>query len=436
MLGSGSYGRVLATSKVECRKEFTDMLAPTVFRQVMLFRTLAREEINVTECGILCPLQLIYNDQRRIFSFVFPRFCTDLHNYVCLHGPVVNEAFATLHRNLRQGLDFLHHHLHFASLDVSPSNVLLQPDGHAVITDFDLARHVSWTSLAVDIAYCLQLRPPEIFLLQKHLKPEELMACDIWALGMTLDFANRGKYVIKSDIDPLQQILSWWGPAPIEWAQYPGSYPANVEPVYLQEPPDWQVYKSCLHLAPLKRSLFATTTTTEIITTTTTETTTTTITSTQETSVLKRLQQHMERLSFFLQEADAMDVRMRHVNIITQRGKYINNGIVLNSIVLLDMVLYSRPYDVHNYMLSLACLHLACTQFDDNGINWQHEIYVTQRQQFCTLIIELAELCSWEPILGITSVTCITAEMLHAVTTKPIDGYHLLKVLLDCVQAM
>lgn len=58
------------------------------------------------------------------------------------HGALAEERARTMLRGLLSGLEHLHTTLGYAHLDLSPENVLVMADGHAVLCDFGLARRL------------------------------------------------------------------------------------------------------------------------------------------------------------------------------------------------------------------------------------------------------------------------------------------------------
>lgn len=124
-------------------------------------------------------IQYASYDNENIF-IVMPR---------CKNGSIqsmMNEKYLTVREVLKYSLEFLtglqyvhaHKLIHY---DIKPTNVLINNNGKAVLTDFGLAKYMDELGLAVQkYTYALET-PPEKFLSQKtNLK------CDIYQSGLTM----------------------------------------------------------------------------------------------------------------------------------------------------------------------------------------------------------------------------------------------------------
>ena len=405
MLGRGSFGSVTAITSTTCQKDFIEPMAPSAFKQIVMLKSLRQG----TSAHLVAPLQLWWNPQRRSFHLVFPRYAVDLHTRIVSKGPMQGDVFARLCHEVKAGVAYLHAHVRYASLDISPANVLLTLEGRAALTDFDLTRHVSWAPLPLDVVYCAPLRPPELFFNHVYLSPDDLVACDTWALGMTLDFANRGFYVVCDTKNVIEQLVAWWGPAPLEWTRYPGYVCTNVAPEVLPTPPDWPVYSDLLHLAPSRRGKL------QCVGAATTIPAARLVPFRR---LLLRLHVPLSLSGQAAREAHVVDM----IHRVAQ--KQIHPGIAVNALVLLDIALYARPFDVYNKLLPMACLHLIGLQFDQvDLVLWEHELGVVARQAFCLLLVALAKLVEWEPPLGAASLLAVNRILMLHVAMYPRHGY-------------
>jgi hypothetical protein len=197
-VGEGTYGTVypyLKNGRDKCVKVLHRANCDSMFHQMhygSYIQDLAALEDNrdVVQQHLVLPEQLLsLKDGRRGILMTLHRW--DLYTQVQCYGEVVGQELRKLHDGLCAGVGWLNDHgIYFC--DISPGNTLYGHDGRWRITDPDL-----WRCCELDLpAYCQSLRPPELLLDYGGL---DMGKCDAWAVGMTLDYANRGHLAYRGD---------------------------------------------------------------------------------------------------------------------------------------------------------------------------------------------------------------------------------------------
>ena len=192
-LGKGTYGSVFpykdafgATPK--CVKVLHRLNCDTAFHQ-MAFASYVRDLAAMSGCAefvvqhlVLPERLLVLKDKRH--ALVMEQHRRDLFSAVMKDGRMRGQELEALHDALCGAVGWLNdRRIYFC--DISPSNTLQGYDGRWRLTDPDL-----WRGCELDTeAYCRCLRPPEMLLNYTDL---DLGKYESWAVGMTLDFGNRG----------------------------------------------------------------------------------------------------------------------------------------------------------------------------------------------------------------------------------------------------
>jgi len=71
--------------------------------------------------------------------FVFPRYKTDLFEFICFESCSLEILFDIFHK-VTLAMEFLHHH-HIDHYDIKPENIILNDAHHVRLIDFDCSRH-------------------------------------------------------------------------------------------------------------------------------------------------------------------------------------------------------------------------------------------------------------------------------------------------------
>ena len=154
--------------------------------------------------------------------------------------PVPVEEIAAIGARVAEALDALHRQ-HVVHLDVKPSNILMRPEGEAVLVDFGLSRHAQLPDLMEE-----EFRLP--YGTAPYMAPEQVMGVrreprsDLFALGAMLYFFTTGTrpFGDPQRLSGLKRRL-WKDPAP----------PRQLRP----DCPEWlqEIILRCLEVRPDRR---------------------------------------------------------------------------------------------------------------------------------------------------------------------------------------
>lgn len=255
LLGKGTYGFVYTAATLpenSCIKVYRRRMPSMFYRQMALFNLLrgqdAREFVQTHF--------LIASDVARVqggyIGYIMPLCAQDLYRHVLDNGPLIGDPFVELHDQLCEAVGYLNHNLGILHCDISPSNVIRSRENDRwLLCDFDLWRPVH---AARGLAYTKSMRAPELLLECDH--EASALAAEVWALGMTLDYANRGSLLSFPDSHPLE-IVEDVVPRFMRharditremWLRVP-----YLCAVVEKRPPDWHVYRDMLRVRPQDR---------------------------------------------------------------------------------------------------------------------------------------------------------------------------------------
>lgn len=253
-IGAGTYGVVLtgveSTRPTECVKTFKHGHQIKLLRALMLIRHLDRvgDDAFVSThfsfgTGSVCWVE-------NIPGLVMPRHRIDLHHWVECQGALGSADVRLLHKELGTAITWLNS-VGVWWCDCSPSNVLLGFDGHWRASDSDLWRG-AMDGVPVHTAYTVCMRSPELLL---GFDVVSLAPSELWALGITVDFAARGCYAVESEAP--------WATLIEHLAGYDDDIPPFIMenlgacvPGKLPQTHDWWVYSSLLRLDPQQRVFY------------------------------------------------------------------------------------------------------------------------------------------------------------------------------------
>lgn len=256
-LGEGSYGNVFEfpdAGKGKCIKVLHSPMCDSQFHQMCFGSLLAdfgalEGNRNWLKQHFVIPEQVYKLDGGKR-GIVMDRHVMDLYQYVRINGRVLGQNFIDLRRALCDAVGYLNERGIFFC-DISPGNVLAGSDGQWRLTDADLWRGARRAQVP---SYCVCIRPPELLMGFVDFDVD-MAACESWAVGVTLDFANRGNFAfgVSEDTDEmLQSIVD----------MHTGPLPSYLESVgrsrmgladALDSPPQWSAYKALLSLWPERR---------------------------------------------------------------------------------------------------------------------------------------------------------------------------------------
>lgn len=252
-LGEGSYGNVYvfpAAGRNKCIKVLHDKMCDSQFHQMSFgslltdFGAASAASTDWIRQHFVVPEQ-VYRllDGRR--GIVMDIHVEDLYKHVRVRGRIIGGSFMRLKASLCDAVGFLLERQIFFC-DLSPGNTLLGADGVWRITDADLWRGCERKDVP---SYCICMRAPELLLRTPRI---DMAACEVWALGVLLDFANRGRLVFgygDSVEETLQNIVNMYASALPDFLRgYRRS--AQVHSDALDSPPQWSVYRDFLNLRP------------------------------------------------------------------------------------------------------------------------------------------------------------------------------------------
>jgi len=88
---------------------------------------------------------------------------------------------------ITRGLSYLHHSMSIIHGDLKGSNVLINYDGEASLTDFGLSRILDATGFTTKGSACtLRFTAPELYSRDDMPRPRVTIATDVWAFAMTV----------------------------------------------------------------------------------------------------------------------------------------------------------------------------------------------------------------------------------------------------------
>lgn len=257
-MGSGTFGQVITSPGCEsCYKTFHSEIPESMFHQMALFEMLRSVAALSLEDSAFVANHFIIGDHAfRVnqlkCGFVMPLQRMDLHQYVSDRGVLTGSRLVALHDDVCSAVAWLNRRGIFVC-DISPGNTLLGVDERWRLCDFDLWRG---SANVYTPAYSLPLRAPEL-LLQRREDDPPLQAAEAWAVGMTLDFANRGNYVFSDMTDwkaMLCAIAGFFAQDPTMTSDL-RQHVLDKAPISFEPTPDWPVYCTLLTLDPMQRRL-------------------------------------------------------------------------------------------------------------------------------------------------------------------------------------
>lgn len=204
VLGRGSYGAVVALDDELVVKSFDERRHAS--RELMLARHLtaliaasprSAAVERFARARYAFPLERHAEDDAATGfpRVLMPRHGVDLTRVVNAGGPVSTPELERLRASLVSGVAWLQNELGVVWCDAKPSNILRSrdPAGGWCIADFGLWRY-STASAPQSYAHPLELRSPELLC---GMEEVALWLSDWWAVGLCLEFADRGGHLMS-----------------------------------------------------------------------------------------------------------------------------------------------------------------------------------------------------------------------------------------------
>lgn len=264
ILGSGTYGRVLAVCDNEevCVKEFSKETRHMMYRSAFLtghLLKLAADKDFLWEHFALAKDVNLIEDKALLYMI---RYDTDLYSKVIKDGIICGSKFDVLMKNLCDAVNWLNVCAKIASCDISPKNVLYCRKKKCwVLADFDLWKPIEDVfEYSNDLLYIMPMRAPELLLGFENI---DLYETETYAVGMVLDFANRGSVlyhcggstVLNEKNNTIRKIANH------NWERLPETMKTainqlDINPKFtrtIKKTRDWDKYSMFMHPDPYER---------------------------------------------------------------------------------------------------------------------------------------------------------------------------------------
>ncbi|XP_048844194.1 serine/threonine-protein kinase 32C-like [Brienomyrus brachyistius] len=209
-IGKGSFGKVCIVQKRDTEKMYAMKYmnkqqcierdeVPNVFRELEILQDI--------EHVFLVNLWYSFQDEEDMFMVVDLLLGGDLRYHLQQNVQFSDEAVKLYLCEMALGLDYLQSQ-HIIHRDIKPDNILLDEQGHAHLTDFNIATVIKDGERATALAGTKPYMAPEIFQSFVSGGTGYAFEVDWWSLGVTAYEVLRGlrPYEIHST-DPLEDLM-------------------------------------------------------------------------------------------------------------------------------------------------------------------------------------------------------------------------------------
>ncbi|KAI1729225.1 protein kinase domain-containing protein [Ditylenchus destructor] len=210
-IGRGAFGKVCivehrgmktfyACKYMSKNSLIKNSVAHNVLRELELLRELSHP--------FIVNLYFTFQDEEFIYEVCDLLLGGDLRFHLNEQGRFSEERAKLYLCEIALALDYLHNRCQIVHRDIKPENILLDNDGHAHLTDFNLAIKLSPGTLANSFSGTRPYMAPEILMTALEQLPGYDFAVDFWALGVTFYEMIRGirPYDFSPDFSSLQVL--------------------------------------------------------------------------------------------------------------------------------------------------------------------------------------------------------------------------------------
>ncbi|KAF8632258.1 hypothetical protein AX15_002003 [Amanita polypyramis BW_CC] len=181
-IGKGAFGKVRVVEHKQTRKMYalkyidkSRCIKQKAVANIIQERRLLEE----IDHAFVVNLRYAFQDDENCFFVLDLMLGGDLRFHLNKRGPVSEEVARFWVAELSSGLQYLHEQ-RIVHRDIKPDNILLDSDGHAHITDFNVAIHYSDRRLHTSVAGSMAYMAPQVVGRQGY-----SWQIDWWSLGIT-----------------------------------------------------------------------------------------------------------------------------------------------------------------------------------------------------------------------------------------------------------